>query len=349
MDERGTRRLVVFLALTFAVLVLLLGTLSWLLWPGKKGSDDYASWSVAATTSPPAASPVANPAVLSPVALAPRFLSPAPGSPVAVLASTLGNMTSALRREYAISPDNPSFPLTSASAHVAITDMLAHPRPLTRPLVIIGGYEDPGILQSLATEFFLSLSNGAKIIPISLQNCQSFDDCRAHILAQVNAACGNTEPNFTTEVDVLGISLGGAVARYAAAPAPNPGLPQRLRIARLFTLSSPLAGARAAMVGFTSFQQEIQPGSPVQKFLAAADANPSYEIYSYVHLGDEMVGQENAAIPGRNPYWLPNIPLVPILPHEQMMVDERALADIARRLRGETPYTLPNPVPLPKK
>jgi hypothetical protein len=62
-----------------------------------------------------------------------------------------------------------------------------------------------------------------------------------------------------------------------------------------------------------------------------------------------MVGVENAAIPGRTPYWLPNIPYNPIWPHEQIMLDDRVYADIMRRLRGEPAYTLSPPAPLPKE
>jgi hypothetical protein len=248
---------------------------------------------------------------------------------------------------YPISPENPSFPVTSGGAHTAFVEMEKNPQQLPRPLVIIGGYEDPGILTTLGMQYFQLITRDTKIISISVANCRDFAECRARVLEEVNIACGNHDPEWTAEVDVIGISLGGLAARVAAAPSRDPASPQRLRIAHLYTLSSPLAGARVANLGITRFQQEIQPDSDLQKYLNAVDADPKYEIVSYVHLGDEMVGQENAAIPGRTPYWLPNTPLVPLLPHEQMMVDERALADIGRRLRGETPFTLPKPAPFP--
>jgi len=245
-------------------------------------------------------------------------------------------------------PDNPSFPVSLTGAHMAVLSMMNDPKLLPRPLVIIGGYEDPGILQTISSQYFQAVAQNPKIVTVSLNGCGSFEECRSRILDAVNNACPSTDPNWTAEVDVVGISLGGLAARACAAPPQTTANFQRLKIVRLFTLSSPLAGARVAKLGFTSFQMEIRPDSELQKYLAAVDPDPKYEIYSYVHLDDEMVGPENASIPGRNPYWLPNIPLVPILPHEQMMIDERAYADIARRLRGETPFTLPNPAPLPK-
>jgi hypothetical protein len=248
----------------------------------------------------------------------------------------------------ATGPDNPSFPLTMAQARLEIAAMRKNPRPLPRPLVVIGGYEDPFFATDLAFPYYWAAMYEPKIIEVSLINCGSIEECRAHILAEVNAVCGNTDPNWTAEVDVVGVSLGGLAARFAAAPSRIPNAPQRLRIARLFTMSSPLAGAKAADLALTDFQRELRRDSPLFKYLAAADPDPKYEIYSYVHLGDEMVGQENAALPGRTPYWLPNIPFVLILPHPQIMLDDRVYADIIRRLRGETPYTLPTPAPFPK-
>ncbi len=260
----------------------------------------------------------------------------------------LGLVMLALLPGCASGPDNPSFPLTLAEAKMDINEMKQDPQPLPRPLVLIGGYEDPLFSQTLLKQYFESVTRDAKLIPISILNLGSYEECRAYILAQVNAACGGGDANWTAEVDVVGVSLGGAMARYAAAPSRDPAHPQRLRIARLFTMSGALGGAKVAGLGVTSFQHDLQPNSDTQKYLAAADPNPAYEIYSYVHLGDEMVGVENAAIPGRTPYWLPNIPYNPIWPHEQIMLDDRVYADITRRLFGETPYTLTPPAPLPK-
>jgi hypothetical protein len=243
------------------------------------------------------------------------------------------------------SPDNPSFPLTMDQAHAALADLKKNLRPLPRPLVVIGGYDDHEQIQAAQT--IREATQDAKIIEVWLADCDSMEECRARILKEVNAACGNADPNWTAEVDVVGFSLGGLAARFAAVPSRIADAPQRLRIARLFTISSPLAGARMAWFGLTAFQRELQHDSPLQKYLATVEPDPKYEVYSYVHLGDEMVGQENAAIPGRTPYWLPNIPFLLVMPHMQITHDDRIFADILRRLRGETPYTLPTPAPFP--
>jgi hypothetical protein len=71
-------------------------------------------------------------------------------------------------------------------------------------------------------------------------------------------------------------------------------------------------------------------------FLAELDdqlASASYELYTYARLGDMIVGVENAAPPGMDPWWVANPPLG--LAHLGAPHDPRILADILRRLRGE--------------
>src|SRR5262249_26534116 len=89
----------------------------------------------------------------------------------------------------------------------------------------------------------------------------------------------------------------------------------------------------------------MQPGSP---FLAALDVEePAYQIIPYVRLDDGVVGEENSAPPGRNAWWVPNIPLDSA--HMSAKGDSRILVDIARRLRGETPFTTEPAAELPPK
>ena len=365
MNPPSNRPVVALLVVIVILLAGIIGTLAWLLWPRRNTAGMEPAPKVAADQSK-----VRSETTASSNSTSSPSNSSTPTTLLGTTLSLLGRYTASLRNGltdgtpadrkaiaetvlnlldgFATTPENPSFPLTIPEAHRAILEMIDKPLPLSRPLVIVGGYEDLLISQTLATQYFGAMLKDPKFITVSLQGCGSFDDCRARILAAVNNACGNTDPHWTAEVDVVGVSLGGMAARFAAAPSRDPHFPQRLRIARLFTLSSPLAGAKVAMLGFTSFQRDIQPGSEVQKYLAAAEPDPPYDIYSYVHLDDEMVGQENAAIPGRIPYWLPNVPGLPVLPHEAIMLDERVFADVTRRLRGETPFTLPQLTPLPQ-
>jgi pimeloyl-ACP methyl ester carboxylesterase len=176
--------------------------------------------------------------------------------------------------------------------------------------------------------------------------CTNFDECRNAIINAVDQAYPSQDQHWTMEVDVIGMSLGGLVARYAAAPSRDAKHPRQLKIARLFTISSPLGGATLAQaLGFTDFHRDMQPGSKFIMTVAQSDADAKYELYEYVHLHDEVVGEQYAAIPGTRAWWLSTPPL--ISPHFAAMIDDRILADIARRLRGEEPFSHSPPAPLP--
>jgi len=244
-------------------------------------------------------------------------------------------------------PVNPSFPLSFSDASAAVAQMRAEPRELSRPLVIIGAFGDPNLSPPLFKHWFKGVSRDSQIITISVGFCQSFAECRQKVIEAVDKACPTGDPNFTAEVDVVGACLGGLVARHAAAPSEDSSYPRRLRIARLFTISTPHNGARLAqLVALTDYHRDLRPNSPFMQRLAQYDADATYELYPYVRLSDEIVGARNASPPGVNPLWLPNPPLT--IAHLGAMMDVRILADIARRLRGEEPFTQFPATPLPQ-
>jgi hypothetical protein len=246
----------------------------------------------------------------------------------------------------AATPANPSFLVTGTLAHHAIAQMQADPRCLSRPLVVIGGYLDPGIASSYEKSFFQRVSNHSKIIPVSLGSCETFAQCRQKIISAVDKACPTADPIWTRQVDVVGVSLGGLAARYAAAPSCDPTHPRRLRVFRLFSISSPHTGATLAQsAGFTWFHREMQPGSEFLRKLAALDSTAGYLIFPYTLLHDNVVGENYAAPPGMRVYWLANDSILPS--HPIAFADQRILADIARRLRNETPFSHEPPAPLP--
>ena len=243
-------------------------------------------------------------------------------------------------------PVNPSFPITQSQADQAIAEMRADPRPLPHPVLLVGGFLDPEVVPTYQKFFFKSVSSDAKLIPVSVGFCTSFAQCREKVIDAVDAACPNSDPKWTTEVDVVGASLGGLVARYAAAPSLDPTHPRRLKIARLFSISSPQAGAELAQdAAITDFHREIRPGSEFLRQLASSDASATYKIYPYVLLNDAIINDAYAAPPGMTAFWLPNDS--PFPSHPAAMVDDRILADIARRLRDETPFSHDPPAPLP--
>jgi hypothetical protein len=244
----------------------------------------------------------------------------------------------------AAQPTNPSFPITARQADRDLDRIAAAPRPLDRPLVVIGGFTDPGLAPTAVRMRFDELTADKRIINVQLGTCFSFDECRTKVVNAVEHAFPSRDPSQTVAVDVIGLSMGGLAARYAAMPA-GPAHRKRLRIARLFTISSPLNGARMAAEAplVHPLIEPMRPGSKMLRDINAAA--PAYPIFSYVRLGDNPVGAFYAAPPGRVAWWLSTPPLS--IAHTGAMWDPRILADIARRLRGEAPFATDPPAPLP--
>src|SRR5689334_22416854 len=79
-------------------------------------------------------------------------------------------------------PTNPSFPVTFDEARQAIHEMAAHPRPLDRPLVVIGGFLDPNVSPPLYKMHFQRITNDDRIVTVSVGFRGSFDECRRKVL-----------------------------------------------------------------------------------------------------------------------------------------------------------------------
>jgi hypothetical protein len=262
-------------------------------------------------------------------------------------------------------PENPSFAIKAKDAAALLKQMSADPRPLERPLVILAGIGEPGLGPMLLERRLRGVvlvddaDGRRRTLQVSYAFHSSFEGCRRTVVDAVERAFPCDDPDQTTEVDVIGISLGGTVARYAALPPPQQaaGLPQRvddaphahkrLRIARLFTISAPHIGAIQAdhTPPILPLYGELRTGSPFMTKLGESSAFAGYTIYPYVRLGDKTVGVENAAPKGQIPHWLPNLPFE--IAHGQAWTDPRILADIARRLRNEPPLATDPPAPLP--
>ena len=240
-------------------------------------------------------------------------------------------------------PVNPTFPNSVAWARRDLKRMAANPRPLKRPLVVISGFLDPGLAALAMHSQFTEISGDSRIATVSLFECMSFEQCRRKIVEVVDRAFPGDDPSQTREVDVVGFSMGGLAARYAADP-PARGT-RRLRIGRLFTIDSPNRGAvRAAQLPLLHpLQADMRPGSVMLTRLNVRP--PSYPVIAYVRLGDKPVGERNAQVNGNPMWWVATPPFSS--PHPDAVQDPRILADIARRLRGETPLTTLPPAPLP--
>jgi pimeloyl-ACP methyl ester carboxylesterase len=223
--------------------------------------------------------------------------------------------------------------------------MAASPKCLERPLLIIGGFGDIGVVTYCVGSRFDSLAADHRIATVALGDCFSMEGCRKKVIDAIEAKFPSADPATTTEVDVIGMSMGGVVARYASLPSRESG--KRLRIARLFTISSPLRGSNEAD-WFPAVHPLIAPLRHGSALIAKINAvEPEYPVFSYVRLGDIAVGASNASEPGQGVWWLSS----PVLEsaHNGAMFDLRILADIARRLRDEPGFASNPPAPLPVK
>lgn len=233
-------------------------------------------------------------------------------------------------------PLNPSFPLTVRQARDALREMRADPVPLERPVVVMSGIHDPGLIVSGLTRRLKKVATDQPIIDVAFFGANTFDACRDRVMRAVEAEVPSDDPQFTIEVDVIAISMGGVVARHCARPRDDGE--RRLKIARLFTISSPHQGAKLAGLPTLDRRQiDMRAGSAFLRGLDNALAEADYELVPYVRLGDGIVGQDNAAPAGKWAWWVPTPAFS--LAHIQASRDSRIIADIARRLRGEAPWT----------
>ena len=246
-------------------------------------------------------------------------------------------------------PFNPSFPLSVQAAREDLRAMRNDPMPPLRPVVVIGGIMDFGpAVTDLAGRLKRALTREAPVLAINIGFDPTMDDAVEKVIEQVDKAFPSEDQLWTAEVDVVGFSLGGVLARYAASerPAASAG-GRRLRIARLFTLGAPHLGTPTA--DFPTIDSRIAAIRPGSAFLTSLDESLSadpYEIVAYVRLDDLIVRPENAGVGDTPAYWVANMPLT--LAHSMANIDPRILADIARRLRGQPPHTVGPPTPIPR-
>ncbi|MCH8164791.1 MAG: hypothetical protein IH889_04210 [Planctomycetes bacterium] len=258
----------------------------------------------------------------------------------------LGNIATSAQRS-ADRSYNPSFGLSITDAKAILRDMRMDPKPLERPVIVAGGIFDPGIIaQGIASKLRRLTTDGDRIISVSFTgfSADTFDECRDRLIEAIERRFPSDNPAETVEVDVIGFSMGGLVARHAARPREVAG--KRLNARRLFTISTPHRGARQA--GLPTWDQRTIDMRADSAFLGGLDTDlpgAEYELYPYVRLGDMIVGQENAAPVGQTPWWVPNAPFA--FAHLWAGSDRRILADIARRLRGEAPFATHPPAALP--
>jgi len=245
---------------------------------------------------------------------------------------------------------NPAFPLPIADARADLRRMKREPVELERPVIVIGGYLDPGLAAAHVAGRLRELTGDPRVHSFATLGSDDFDDARRRFFEWLRATLPDEAGG---EFDVVGISMGGLLARYAASgladitatdERPSAHAAEPLRIVRLFTIATPHRGASLADdSAMHVLQRQMHIGS---EFLDRLNGHSpaAYEIIPYVRLKDAIVGVENAAPPGVGPWWVPNRPFQ--ASHTQAFADPRILADIARRLRRESPFTMVLRTPL---
>ncbi len=238
---------------------------------------------------------------------------------------------------------NPGFDVTSAQARDDLTRMRREPRPLQRPVVVLAGWRALSLLPrnmiaNLGGCFADPSCEG--FLPVAYPLETRITRAAAATIAEVEARWPSGASPHTREVDVIGVSMGGLVARAAAAGLADPDRrgshAKPLRIARLFTLGTPHRGANLALEHpVDAAAVDMLPGSSLLRRLDEAWADRPYEMVCYARLHDEFVGARRTAPPGMQPFWLSGLA---IMSHLTIGQEPRILADIARRLRGESPW-----------
>ena len=232
---------------------------------------------------------------------------------------------------------DPAFPVTMAQANDQLKNFREDRVSLERPLVFVGGFLDPFLgVAVLRHTFGKHLDADAPRSGVSFVAWDSFDGCRRKLIEQVQRKWPSDDPQWTTEVDVVGFSMGGLIARHAALPLADHarGPERRLKIRRLFTIATPHRGANWAPLGiFNPLAQSMRAGSPFLGRLDAALPSAGYDLLPYVRRGDWIVGDTRAAPLSRAAWCVAARPLQ--FSHLQALDDPRIVADVLRQLGGQ--------------
>ncbi|MBX9736784.1 MAG: GPI inositol-deacylase [Phycisphaerales bacterium] len=241
--------------------------------------------------------------------------------------------------------DNAAYPATPSEIQAEYARLAATPpaQPLARPVVIIAGYHAPPLQPRALQERLTSLTSA----PAHAFACLSYQhhiitdrviDSLCDALASTHPRLIDTaDPTRSIEVDIIGISAGGLFAR--ALSLPRFGTQHRtlvLRPRRIFTIGTPHRGAILARdIQLDPMGLDLNTGSAFLKHLDTTPPPSPYDLTCYARLRDAWVGATNCSPPGQHPIWTPGLIACS---HLSLTQDRRILVDLARRLRGESPW-----------
>ncbi len=224
---------------------------------------------------------------------------------------------------------NPNFSVSRSEAKRILATCSCTPIELSRPIFVVSGYHSPKItILPIASAIRKCVSNPELLHLVSNPLAMSLEAAAAKTVSAIRQHAADH-----AEIDVIGHSMGGIIARTILA---TPGLPQ---VRRLFTLATPHRGAIIApFAPIDRAARQLVCNSSFLNQLNAIAHPPRTELVCYARLYDWWVGAQNCAPPGQDPFWLDADTLVSrLLGHFTITRDERILADIVKRLRGETP------------
>lgn len=236
---------------------------------------------------------------------------------------------------------NPDFHLDRAGMDAERARMRADPRPVARPVIVLAGWRSPGVQGWGLSDKLIPLTSGRAEDYISVSYARAGDvraaARRARAVAAERLARRSAEP--APEVDIIGISMGGLVARLLAAEGDSTGF----RMRRLFTIATPHAGAGLARwIRPDRATRDMRPGSPFLERLDAGLESAGFELVCYAQLRDWWVGARRTAPPGAGSHWIDVAsPIDLLFSHFTSPRRWPIVIDLARRLRGESPLAGP--------
>ena len=246
-----------------------------------------------------------------------------------------------------------SYPLTREQIAAEHARLRRTPAGLSRPVVILNGYHTPPQVAWWARLQLSRLTShrAGDFLTVSYPTETRIERAAEKAITAVERRWpkgGGSDAGAgdgTIEVDVVGISMGGLVARFAAMEAERrthplrhhaPG-PSRLRIANLYTFATPHQGSmRAALIAPDDAARDMQPMS---RFLEALNrAERPYPLVAYTQTRDNLIAPGAAAPPGESALVGTGSRM---MSHFTVTHNPWFLADLARRLRREPPLLTP--------
>ncbi len=191
---------------------------------------------------------------------------------------------------------------------------------LARPVILIGGWMDePSVMEEVRAWLARCAPGDAARIRVADTRGPGGLSEAADRLVEEFGTCG--------DVDVVGYSVGGLVAREAAREGRGD---RRLRVRRLFAIATPHRGTVwGRLWGIAPQREQLRDVRPGSDFLAALEADPSassMEITSIWFEGDIVCSRESALAEGasRRVYEAPPGPRV----HDGCIRDPRLVRDV---------------------